>query len=75
MDHFAELKKECANQLGALTGRAVQNSHDGIHDALEYALCKAKYAKDKATAIMIAAAWTWADCEETYHAMKHEANK
>ena len=72
MDYFAELKKECANQMGAHVGCAVANTAEGIHKALTYAMARAKYVDDKAKAIMIASAWQWADCEETYHKMKEE---
>ena len=75
MDYFAEFKKETAAQMAALVGCAVENSSQGIHQALTYAMARAKYVDDKAKAIMIASAWMWADCEETYHKMKESEKK
>ena len=67
MDKFHEMKKEVAVAFGAMCCGPIENTADGIHGALADILEHGTY-EDGAKAVMMAAQWMWADCEERYHA-------
>ena len=74
MDKFKEKQKDIAVALGQLVQHPVENSHQGIHAALAYALKHGTF-EEGAEAIMMVAQWMWADCEEWYHSSQPAAVK
>ncbi len=66
MDKFQEMKKEAVTHMSILCEDTIEDSKQGMHDALA---CVFKHGscRDKAKAVMIAAQWMWAHCEEAYH--------
>lgn len=69
MDWFKKKKETAVMQLGVLCGNPVENSEQGVHDALECVFAHGSYA-DGAKAVMIVSQWMWANCEEAYHSEK-----
>ena len=69
VDKFAEMKEAAKLELAILAECNVDNTRDGVHDALAKVLEHGSYG-DGAKAIMIVSQWMWADCEERYHAQK-----
>lgn len=67
MDKFHEMKKEIAVAFGSMVCGQPDNTADGIHGALADVLENGTYEQG-AQAVMMAAQWMWADCEERYHA-------
>ena len=49
-------------QLGVLCGNPVENSEQGVHDALECVFAHGSYANG-AKAVMIVSQWMWVDNE------------
>lgn len=67
MDKFKKTKEEAVAHMAILCESPIENSERGIHDALACVFEKGSYS-DGAKAVLIAAQWMWANCEETYHA-------
>ena len=74
MDKFHEMKEKITTQLGILAEQPVENSTQGIHDALERVMREGSCG-DKAKAIMMVGQWMWAHCEEWYHSSQPAAVK
>ena len=72
MEYFRSYKKEIAVALGTLIGNPVDNTAQGVHDAVACAFEHGSY-NDGAKAVLMAAQWMWADCEERYHAAQPAA--
>lgn len=66
MDKFKKMKEEAVTALSILCGCNVQNTHDGVQDALEKVFHHGSY-KDGAQAVVLVSKWMWADCETRYH--------
>lgn len=67
MEKFLMMKKEAITQLAILAECNVENSQQGVCDAVACVFEHGSY-RDGAKALMIASQWMWADCEERYHA-------
>lgn len=66
MNKFDEMMKEAATHMGILCEDPIENTEQGVHDALACVFHNGS-CNDKAKAVMIAAQWMWAHCEKTYH--------
>ena len=67
MDKFKKMKEEALIALSNLCECNVQDTHDGVQNALEMVFQHGSY-KDGAQGVMLVSQWMWADCEERYHA-------
>lgn len=74
MDKFHEMKKDISVALGQLVQHPVENSHQGIHAGLAYALEHGTF-EEGAEAVMMVGQWMWAHCEEWYHSSQPATSK
>ena len=66
MDKYKEVRKDALTKLSILCGYDVEDSTQGVDEAVAYCYRHGTYLKG-AKASRLQAQWTWARCEELVH--------